>query len=262
MSVFSTRPKRETANDVQPSSFPTGFLHILLVLHPVPSLISLLWKHQNAHNFAPVHNSHYFIHSFNFESINQSSFTNFITFPFTAIAAFLLGFSLQPNNIAFKATMTPVVFLDEAIQSPPNTVSLNLSFEIHRPRAMDLTEAVSTISTECQELYKIYEPVAIDLFNTASDELVQTYKTYQPLAWELFQNIRAHAMDLLDSILIPTECQQQLYEKHGSFAECPSAPYSLFAYGRIETMAAVSYDGGMENDVDSPDSTTRSSNHE
>jgi uncharacterized membrane-anchored protein YitT (DUF2179 family) len=108
--------------------------------------------------------------------------TNFITFLFTAIAAFLLGFTLQPNNIAFKATMTPVVILDETIQSPTNKVSLNLSFEIHRPRAMDLTEAVSTISTECQELYKIYEPVAIDLFNTASDELVQNLQDI-PTTW-------------------------------------------------------------------------------
>jgi len=165
--------------------------------------------------------------------------TKFITFLCTAIATFLLGFTLQPENLAFKATMAPVVIFEEAIPSPTKAVSLNLSFEIH-PRAIDLLETVSSVSSECQQLYEVYEPVAIDVFNTASDELARTYETYQPLACELFGNtIRPVALDLLD--IVSTGFQQQVYEMCGFFAKDQSVPYSLFDYGRIEVMA-VSYD--------------------
>ncbi|CAJ1943317.1 unnamed protein product [Cylindrotheca closterium] len=142
--------------------------------------------------------------------------TKKFTFLFTAIAAFLLGFKLQPENLAFKATVAPVVTLDEDIRLPTKTlVSLNLSFEIH-PQAT-IIDLFETVTTECQQLYKVYAPVAIDLFNTASDELARAYETYQPIAWELFDEIiRPFALDLLDNI---SAALQQLY--HGTFTEPP-----------------------------------------
>ncbi|CAJ1956023.1 unnamed protein product [Cylindrotheca closterium] len=162
-----------------------------------------------------------------------------ITFLFTAIATFLLGFVLQPENLAFQATMAPaVVSLDhEDIPSSRSTVSLNLSFEIH-PQAVDLYE---TVTAECQELYNVYGPIAIDLFNTASDEFARAYEIYQPIAWELLdQTVRPLAMDILD--IVSTEFQQLF----GTFTEEMSAPYSLFGYGRIE-VTAVSYDASSTN---------------
>ncbi|CAJ1934759.1 unnamed protein product [Cylindrotheca closterium] len=169
--------------------------------------------------------------------------TKKFTFLFTAITAFLLGFNLQPENLAFKATVAPAVTLGEDIPSSPITnkasISLNLNFEID-PQVIDLFE---TVTTECQQLYKVYEPVAIDLFNTASDELARAYETYQPIAWELFdETVRPLALDLLD--IISTEFQQ-LYQ--GSIAEDVSVLYSLFDYGRIEVMAVSNYDATISN---------------
>eukprot|EP00526_Cylindrotheca_closterium_P008894 CAMPEP_0113647570 /NCGR_PEP_ID=MMETSP0017_2-20120614/25191_1 /TAXON_ID=2856 /ORGANISM="Cylindrotheca closterium" /LENGTH=501 /DNA_ID=CAMNT_0000559655 /DNA_START=168 /DNA_END=1673 /DNA_ORIENTATION=- /assembly_acc=CAM_ASM_000147 len=165
-----------------------------------------------------------------------TKFTLLFTVTVTAISAFL--FSVPPKSIAFNATiMAPVVVIDEAMPSPTtNTVSLNLSFDIH-PQAMDLFEAVSV---ECQELYKVYKPLAMDIFETVSAEAQELFEKYQPVAMDLLQtSIRPLAMDLLD--IISTEFQQ-LYKKYGAFCEDVSLfPYSLFAYGRIE-VTAMSYD--------------------
>eukprot|EP00526_Cylindrotheca_closterium_P009003 CAMPEP_0113641078 /NCGR_PEP_ID=MMETSP0017_2-20120614/21564_1 /TAXON_ID=2856 /ORGANISM="Cylindrotheca closterium" /LENGTH=509 /DNA_ID=CAMNT_0000552401 /DNA_START=308 /DNA_END=1837 /DNA_ORIENTATION=- /assembly_acc=CAM_ASM_000147 len=166
-----------------------------------------------------------------------TKFTLLFTVTVTAISAFLL--SVPPKSIAFNATiMAPVVVIDEAMPSPTtNTVSLNLSFEIH-PQAMDLFE---TVSTECQDLYEKYQPIAMDKISTASDDFARFYDKYQPLACELIQStIRPLAMDLLDTI---STDYQELYEKYEAFTEDFSVSYSLFAYGRIE-VTAVSYDDG------------------
>ncbi|CAJ1957907.1 unnamed protein product [Cylindrotheca closterium] len=148
-----------------------------------------------------------------------------LTFLFTANAAFLLGFKLQPENLAFKATVAPVgVTLNEGVSSPTKpSVSLNLSFEIHPQAILDLFE---TVTTECQQIYKVYEPVAIDLLNTASDQLARAYEKYQPIAWELFdETIRPLALDLLD--IISTEFQQF----YGFFTEDVSVPYDAATIG-------------------------------